>query len=243
MRVSLTARLAAVAAVACSSARPNIAIVTGPELPSAQSVWVVGVAANAKQGAVVVTGNHALSCAGRPSWPAELAGKPVVVAGRLQSRDLPAPPVGPDGERSAGAEGAMWTLAPCTSPPAHPSAGLLDAERALFAALARRDRAQLERLIAPELVLRVHGQADADRAALLDSISTTPGTLEVTGEKLQAHDAGDTGIVEGIQVARVTIDGKVVEDRGAFVDVFARRDGAWRLIFALNVSLTDPLAQ
>jgi hypothetical protein len=40
---------------------------------------------------------------------------------------------------------------------------------------------------------------------------------------VRAHRAGDTGIVEGVQVARVRVDGNVIEDRGSFVDVFVRR--------------------
>lgn len=244
MTVNVTSGIvAALVAVACSATRDNVPILTGPELPGARQVWVVGVANNAKLGAVVVAGRHTLHCEGRVGWPLELAGKPIVVAGTLRSRFVPPPPVGPGGERSAGAEGTMWTISECVSPPPHAGNSLLDAERALFAALAQRDRGQLERLIAPELVLRVPGQPDVDRAALLDSISTTPGgILEITGDKLRSYDAGDAGIVEGIQVARVRIDGKVIEDRGAFVDVFAKRDGAWRLTFALNVSLTDPAA-
>jgi ketosteroid isomerase-like protein len=202
---------------------------------------VVGVARNAKLGAIVIAGDHVVYCDARAEWPADVDGRPVVVAGTLTSRSFPTPTVGLRDERSAGPEGTAWTLAPCAPPPRHDGDGLIEAERSLFAALARRDREQLERLIAPEFVLRIPGQRDVDRAGFLDSISAMPaGILEVTGDRLGAHAAGDTGIVEGVQVARVRIDGKIVEDRGAFVDVFVKRDGAWRLSFALNLSLTDP---
>lgn len=240
---TMTNKLTAVAGVlasACAGTRETVAIVTGGELPAARPVWVIGVAGNAKLGAVVTAGEHVVYCEARAAWPPEQDGKPVVIAGTLTTRTLPPRPVSPHGERSAGAEGAMSTLSPCTFPPEHDGGGLIEAERALFAALARRDRAALERLVAPELVLRIPGQPDADRAALLQSIAAAPGDiLEVTGEQLRAHDAGDTGIVEGIQLARVRIDGKVLEDRGAFVDVFAKRDGAWRVTFALNVPVSE----
>ncbi|HEX3475306.1 MAG TPA: nuclear transport factor 2 family protein [Kofleriaceae bacterium] len=239
----MTNKLTAVAGVlasACAGTRETVAIVTGGELPAARPVWVIGVAGNAKLGAVVTAGEHVVYCEGRAAWPPEQDGKPVVIAGTLTTRTLPPPPVGPHRERSAGAEGAMSTLSPCAFPPEHDGGGLIEAERALFAALARRDRAALERLVAPELVLRIPGQPDADRAALLQGIAAAPGDiLEVTGEQLRAHDAGDTGIVEGIQLAWVRIDGKVLEDRGAFVDVFAKRDGAWRVTFALNVPVSE----
>lgn len=215
----------------------DAAIVTGPPLPTAgTSMWLVGVAHNAKLGPVVVAGGHTVHCTGRAAWPSELDGKPVVVAGTLTSRSSPPLPVGPHGERSAGAEGIAWSLSPCASPPPG-GEGLLDAERALFAAFARRDRDQLERIITPDFVLRIPGEPDLDRAALVRAATTTPGDIvEVTGDRLVAHQAGTLGIVEGIQRARVRLDGKLVEGRGTFVDVFVRRDGAWHVRFALTVS-------
>ncbi len=88
--------------------------------------------------------------------------------------------------------------------------------------------------LAPELVLRVAGQPDVDRARFLEAAGAVPGEiLAVAGEGLEAYRAGDTGIVRGVQIARVRVDGKVVEERQTFVDVFARRGGAWVLTFAL----------
>lgn len=181
-------------ASACVGTRETVAIVTGGELPAARPVWVIGVAGNAKLGAVVTAGEHVVYCEGRAAWPPEQDGKPVVIAGTLTTRTLPPPPVGPHGERSAGAEGAMSTLSPCAFPPEHDGGGLIEAERALFAALARRDRSaraagrSRARAADPR-------PADADRAALLQGIAAAPGDiLEVTGEQLRAHDAGDTGI-------------------------------------------------
>jgi ketosteroid isomerase-like protein len=114
--------------------------------------------------------------------------------------------------------------------------GLVAAERALFAALAARDRVALDRLADASLVVRVPGQPDVDRAAFLQAAAATPGEiLGVDGERLAAHRAGDAGIVSGVQVARLRVDGRTVEDRATFVDVFVRRDGAWRLAFALYV--------
>jgi hypothetical protein len=219
-----------------------MAIVTGAEPPAGgQRAWVLGVARNAKLGAAVIAGTHTVYCDGLTGWPRDVEGRPVVVAGTLVERSSPAPTIGPRGERSAGADGPAWSLSSCTRPEGQTRGELIDAEHALFAAIAHRDQGQLARLAAPELVLRMPDQPDVDRAGFLRGIAAIPGEiLEVTGERVQAHAAGAAGIVEGIQVARVRIDGKVIEDRGAFVDVFVKRDGAWQLTFALNVPLAAP---
>jgi len=221
---------------ACGS-RANVPILTGGEpLRSGTSVWIVGIARNAKLGAVVDVAGQIVYCGDRPEWPPNVAGTPVVVAGTLGTRSFPSPPVGPNGERSAGAEGSHQVISPCASPPPDAGAGLVAAERALFAGLAARDRDALARLAAPELILRIPGQPDVDRAAFLQAVAATPGEiLGVDGAGITTHRAGDTGIVRGVQVARVRVDGKVIEDRGTFVDVFVRRGGAWVLTFALNV--------
>lgn len=226
---------AGLAILATACAAPDAAIVTGTPLPAAgTSIWLVGVARNAKLGAVVEAGHQAVHCAGRDAWPPEVDGKPVVVAGALTARSAPPLPIGPGGERSAGAEGVTWTLSPCAPPPPGGD-DLVDAERALFTAFARRDRDRLERAITPDFVLRIPGAPDVDRAAFLRAATAIPGEiLEVTGEHLVAHQSGSVGIVKGIQRARVRLDGQLVDDRGTFVDVFVRRDGAWLLRFALT---------
>ena len=220
---------------ACGSGT-NVALVTGTEPLRSRNVWIIGIARNAKQGALVDAAGRVVYCADRPEWPGNVAGTPVVVAGTLATRSLPPLPVGPKGERSAGAEGKQQVLSPCAPPPPDADAGLVAAERALFAALAARDGVALARLTAPELILRIPGQPDADRAAFVKAVTATPGEiLGVDGEGITSHRSGDIGIVRGVQVARVRIDGKVIEDRGTFVDVFVRRGGAWVLTFALNV--------
>jgi Domain of unknown function (DUF4440) len=242
-----TASLAALvfALGACVGGRGATTIVTGAPLPeTARSVWVVGIAHNAKLGAVVQAGEHELYCGGRPEWPFDIAGRPVVMAGTVTRRSTPALAVGPQGERSAGAEGAAWMLSPCAAPTAQDSGELLEAEQALFAAIAQRDPKQLSRLLAPEMILRIPGQPDVDRAGFLRVVASIPGeVLGVTGEQLRGYVTGDTGVVQGIQVARVRTEGNVIDDRGAFVDVFIKRDGVWQLTFALNVSLGTSRAQ
>jgi ketosteroid isomerase-like protein len=212
----------------------NAMVVTGGARPRG-SVWLVGIARNAKLGAAIEVEESVILCGDRSAWPADLRDRPVVVAGRLVTQEAPPLPIGPQGERSAGAEGSHTVLAHCAAPLLADD-GLLAAEHALFAALATRDRDALERLVGDDFVLRLPGQPDTDRSAFLQGVMATPGEiLGIEGEGLAAHVSGDTGIVRGVQLAHVRLDGQLIDDRGAFADVFARRGGAWKLTFALVV--------
>jgi ketosteroid isomerase-like protein len=114
---------------------------------------------------------------------------------------------------------------------------LLATAQAIFAAIQRRDRVALESLTTPDFILRVPGAPDMDRAGFLAAIASIPGEiLAVEGEQVAAHVQADgTGVVTGFQVARVRVDGNVLVDRGAFADLFVRRDGRWRMNFAFSV--------
>ena len=118
---------------------------------------------------------------------------------------------------------------------------LVAAEEAVFAAIQRRDRGALESLTTEDFILRVPGAADVDRAGFLAGIAAIPGEIvAVQGEKVAARALGsDSGIVTGFQVARVRVDGRVIVDRQAFADVFVRRDGRWRMIFAFGIVPVD----
>lgn len=134
---------------------------------------------------------------------------------------------------------ACRTPAPAAPAPAVDPATLVAAEEALFAAIAARDATRLGRLVGDDFVLRVPGAPDVGKAAFLAGIAGIPGEIEsVRGEQLAASPlGGERGLVSGVQVSRVRIDGVVVEDRQAFVDVFERRGDAWVLTFAFSVAV------
>ena len=235
-------RAAAFAALLCAcslgTAPPGRPVLTRVDpLAAGKVVWIVGIARNAKLGAAVEVGGAAVHCGGRPLWAADVEGRPVVVAGTLTKRTFPPPPVGPGGERSAGPEGAVDVLDSCAVPPADDDDELLGAERAVMAAIARRDRGALGRLVGRDFVLRVPGQPDVGRDAFLEGTSALPeGIVVIAGEGMVVLRSGEVGIVRGVQVAKVKLGGRVVEDRGVFADVFVRRGGVWVLTFALSVA-------
>jgi hypothetical protein len=133
---------------------------------------------------------------------------------------------------------ASSRTAPMTTSPDRDA--LIAAEEAVFAAIAARDTAALDRLIADDFVVRIPGQPDAGKAAFLAAIGSIPGEiLSVGGEGLTAQMLGpDLGMVSGVQVARVRVDGTELVDRGGFVDLFARRDGRWGMIWAFSVPMS-----
>jgi ketosteroid isomerase-like protein len=119
-------------------------------------------------------------------------------------------------------------------------AELFAAEEELMHAIAHRDTAALAALLADDFVLRSPGQADTAREAFLAAIAQLPGeTRAYHGEGLSARALGDGwGVVSGVQVMELRVDGKDVVDRGSFVDVFQRgADGRWRVVLAVGVSL------
>jgi len=224
---------------ACGSAAPKPAptvVLAGHVAPDpSRVVWIVGFAQQAKLGAIVQAGDAPVMCADQHDWPAELLGRPVVVAGTLSRHAHPALPIGPDGERSAGTEGDELVLSPGTPPPPGADDDLLAAEHAVFDALAHRDGKALAALTAPGFVLRVTGKPDTDRQTFLAAAVALEGEiLSVDGADLVTYRAGDTGIVRGTQIARVRASGQVIEDRGNFLDVFVRRDGRWVMTVALS---------
>jgi len=149
-------------------------------------------------------------------------------------------------------ESALVALSLATGCAATPHAGpaapasvpeLIAAEEALFAAIQRRDREALAALVTDDFVHQAPGQAAIGRDAFLATLAEIPGELlSVAGEGVTARAIGpDAGLVAGVQVSRLRIDGAEVVARGAFADVFERRAGRWLLTYAFVVEL--PVAE
>jgi hypothetical protein len=81
-------------------------------------VRLVGTAANAKGGAVVLVQGTPVFVSGMAAWPSGVETKRVALGGTLTATTIPAPPVGPKGEVSAGASGEQLIL----ERPSEPSA-------------------------------------------------------------------------------------------------------------------------
>jgi hypothetical protein len=205
---------------------------TGREAPRGELFWLAGFAQDAKLGAVVEARDLVARCEGHDGWPAGLAGLPVLVAGRLETRTSPSLPVGPAGERYAGAEGPEHVLLGCAPVAATEEPDLVAAAESIFTAIARRDLEALDRLVASDLVVRLPGRPDLDRRGFLDAVAAIPDEIvAVRREGVTAHRAGDAGVVQGR-----------LAGGGAFLGVFARRSGGWVLVHALGARSTGSLS-
>jgi len=119
---------------------------------------------------------------------------------------------------------------------------LLALESAVMKAIAAKDRATLDPMLADGFVLRMPGMPDVGKEQFLEGIMAVPGDVEsIRGEDTRASVVGGLAIVTGLQIATVRLaeDGRVVTSRGAFTDVFERIDGQWRLVLAYSVDLPE----
>ena len=116
---------------------------------------------------------------------------------------------------------------------------ILEIERGVMAAIEGKDAAALGRFLAEEFVHRTPGGEELSKEAFLKNVASIPfEILSVRGENLKVSAFGETAVLTGVQIAAVrTGEGKEEEGRGAFTDVFVRRDGHWLLALAYSVEL------
>jgi len=113
------------------------------------------------------------------------------------------------------------------------------AEQRIFEAIRAKDVAALGRELAEDFAHSSPGQPDQPREAFVGAIRDMPYAIHgIEGQELRVRELGETAVLSGIQRARVALpDGREVVARTAFVDVFTRVDGRWRLRHAWSVEL------
>jgi ketosteroid isomerase-like protein len=118
-----------------------------------------------------------------------------------------------------------------------PVNGPLEISEQIAAAIARRDTAALRRLLSDDFLYRAPGGPSSTADAFLRGIEEIPGEINfVRLESLQMDVVHDrAALVTGIQHARVTIDGQVIDDRRAFVDLFELTADGWRIRTAVDL--------
>ena len=113
---------------------------------------------------------------------------------------------------------------------------LIDISSRIADAIAARDTKALAGFLASGFVHRSIGGDASAADAFLQGIAQIPGEIVfVKVEDLRVDVAGDSAIVSGRQQAQVKIDGNVIDDRRAFVDMFVRVEGKWLLRVAVDL--------
>lgn len=104
----------------------------------------------------------------------------------------------------------------------------------IFGMIRGKDVRRLAEILADDFVYQAPGAADVGRDAFLDGIQSIPGTIEsIMGEHLRVRVVSGAGVVTGVQRSIVVTEaGERVSSAIAFVDIFERREGEWRLVLA-----------
>jgi len=95
------------------------------------------------------------------------------------------------------------------------------------------NRAELERLLADDYVLHnSQGQVQDKTSFIADQVAPgyklEPFKIEEPVEKVM----GDTAILGGVARAKGTAGGQAFDVKLRFIDVWRKRDGAWKVVFS-----------
>lgn len=108
---------------------------------------------------------------------------------------------------------------------------IIDLDRKRMEAMAKKDVATLNAVLAEDLVY-THSSARLDtRQSLIgamESGATVYTAVEPTDVK--AQDLGDAIVLTGVASINVTVNGTPSAFSVRFTDVYARRDGRWQMV-------------
>ena len=108
---------------------------------------------------------------------------------------------------------------------------VIDLDRKRMQAMAAKDIATLEAVLADDLVY-THSSARLDTKQSLIGAMTSGATVYtgVEASDVRAQDLGDTVVLTGIAQIKVVSNGTPNAFRVRFTDVYARRDGRWQMV-------------
>ena len=108
---------------------------------------------------------------------------------------------------------------------------IIDLDRKRMQAMAKKDIATIDELIAEDLIY-AHSTARLDtKKSLIDNMLS--GKTVYTAcepSKVVAQDLGDTVVLTGECQIKVSVDGKPNEFGVRFTDVYALRHGKWQMV-------------
>jgi ketosteroid isomerase-like protein len=108
---------------------------------------------------------------------------------------------------------------------------IIDLDRKRMQAMAAKDVATLEAVLADDLVY-THSSARLDTKQSLIGAMVSGATVYTAVEPsgVKAQDLGDTVVLTGIAEIKVVSNGTPNAFGVRFTDVYARRDGRWQMV-------------
>ena len=108
---------------------------------------------------------------------------------------------------------------------------IIDLDRRRMQAMAKKDVATLDELIAEDLIY-AHSSARLDtKKSLIDNmLSGKTVYTSVVPSKVVAQDLGNTVVLTGECQIKVDVDGKLNAFGVRFTDVYALRHGKWQMV-------------
>lgn len=108
---------------------------------------------------------------------------------------------------------------------------IIDLDRKRMQAMAKKDVATLDELIAEDLIY-AHSTARLDtKTSLIDNmLSGRTVYNSVEPSKVVAQDLGDTVVLTGECQIKVSVNGTPNAFGVRFTDVYARRNGKWQMV-------------
>ena len=117
---------------------------------------------------------------------------------------------------------------------------VIDLDRKRMQAMAAKDIAQLEALLADDLVY-THSSARLDTKQSLIANMRSGATVYASVEpsEVKAQELGDVVVLTGAARIKVASQGKQLDFAVRFTDAYARRNGRWQMVVWQSTRLPD----
>jgi ketosteroid isomerase-like protein len=120
------------------------------------------------------------------------------------------------------------------------AAAVIDLDKKRMLAMATKDIATLDALLADDLVY-THSSARLDTKQSLIANMKSGATVYslVDPSEVRAQDVGDAVILTGVARIKVSSNGNDLDFRVRFTDAYAKRSGRWQMVAWQSTRLPD----
>jgi ketosteroid isomerase-like protein len=118
-------------------------------------------------------------------------------------------------------------------------------ESDIFAAIKSKDAKKLDQILSDDFIYRNPMEGDRSRSEFLAAIESLPVEIvSVWSEDMKVRIFADVAVMSGTQKAKTLNEhGKEEVIAAAFVDLFAKRQEEWKLVWAHGVDLPSTFSE